>query len=79
MGHGWRINRHERQIRNELRKQTKLMQQQTRQNVMAQNAWPPPSTTPPGWYQDPSGQAALRWWNGYAWTSHTHMGVDAPA
>ncbi len=32
---------------------------------------PPPSgPPPPGWYPDPSGQPALRWWDGTAWTSH---------
>jgi hypothetical protein len=22
---------------------------------------------PPGWYTDPGGKAALRWWDGFAW------------
>jgi len=26
---------------------------------------------PPGWYADPSGQHAFRWWDGNAWTDHT--------
>jgi hypothetical protein len=26
---------------------------------------------PPGWYQDPSGDASWRWWDGRAWTRHT--------
>lgn len=26
---------------------------------------------PPGWYQDPSGQARLRYWDGRVWTEHT--------
>ncbi|GEM_PF-1276400 len=25
----------------------------------------------PGWYADPRGEAALRWWNGRAWTEQT--------
>jgi hypothetical protein len=25
---------------------------------------------PPGWYNDPSGQARLRWWDGSRWTEH---------
>lgn len=24
-----------------------------------------------GWYDDPSGQADLRWWDGQRWTEHT--------
>jgi uncharacterized RDD family membrane protein YckC len=29
---------------------------------------------PPGWYADPHGQAQLRWWDGRAWSEHTHAG-----
>ncbi len=29
------------------------------------------TTTPAGWYDDPSGQAARRWWDGSGWTEHT--------
>jgi len=25
----------------------------------------------PGWYEDPRGEADLRWWDGSAWTAHT--------
>lgn len=31
---------------------------------------PEPSLPPPGWYPDPSGQAAHRWWDGSRWTDH---------
>ncbi|GAA2245668.1 DUF2510 domain-containing protein [Herbiconiux moechotypicola] len=34
-----------------------------------------PAQVPAGWYPDPSGQAARRWWDGTRWTEHT----DAPA
>ncbi len=30
------------------------------------------SDTPPAWHPDPSGQGRLRWWDGTAWTAHTH-------
>jgi hypothetical protein len=30
----------------------------------------PPSTKPPGWYDDPWQQARVRYWNGYEWTTH---------
>lgn len=34
---------------------------------------PPPAPLPPAaWYPDPWGQAALRWWDGRAWTWHVH-------
>jgi hypothetical protein len=33
------------------------------------------TTTPPGWYPDPSGQPGNRWWDGAAWTQH----VNPPA
>ncbi|WP_055585193.1 phospholipid scramblase-related protein [Streptacidiphilus griseoplanus] len=33
------------------------------------------ATTPPGWYPDPHGVAALRWWDGSRWTEHTHAGT----
>ncbi len=29
----------------------------------------PPSLPPRGWYPDPAGSAAWRWWDGHAWTS----------
>jgi hypothetical protein len=32
---------------------------------------PDPLDVPPGWYPDPRGYPALRWWNGWAWTEHT--------
>lgn len=28
------------------------------------------STTPPGWYPDPSGRHGTRWWDGAGWTEH---------
>lgn len=32
------------------------------------------STAPPGWHPDPSNPGgALRWWDGSAWTTHTHQ------
>jgi Protein of unknown function (DUF2510) len=37
------------------------------------------SIAPAGWHPDPSNPAgALRWWDGSAWTAHTHPAVAAP-
>ena len=30
-----------------------------------------------GWYPDPQGGQGLRWWDGSAWTEHTHEGTPA--
>ena len=32
------------------------------------------TTTPAGWYPDPSGRFELRYWNGTAWTEHVARG-----
>jgi hypothetical protein len=37
-----------------------------------------PSNPPAGWYADPSGSGDLRWWDGGAWTPHTHADPAAP-
>jgi hypothetical protein len=40
------------------------------------------ATPPAGWYQDPSGQPQMRWWDGTAWGSQTQPGQgsdQAPA
>ena len=31
-----------------------------------------PDLPPAGWYPDPAGAAALRWWNGVTWSDSTH-------
>jgi hypothetical protein len=33
---------------------------------------------PPGWYTDPSGTFAWRWWDGSSWTPHTAPHAPAP-
>lgn len=35
------------------------------------------SPAPAGWYADPSGLPALRWWDGREWTSHLQPGAPA--
>lgn len=39
------------------------------------------TTSRPGWYRDPGGEAEWRWWDGTAWTAATHTasGVSATA
>ena len=32
-----------------------------------------------GWYPDPNDASRLRWWDGSAWTDHTHGGDEAGA
>jgi hypothetical protein len=39
--------------------------------VAALTKGPAPVPQPPGWYQDPWGQAAWRWYDGYQWTWQT--------
>jgi hypothetical protein len=43
--------------------------------------WYPNRTGPPpaGWYRDPAGSSALRWWNGQQWTAHLAPPPPAPA
>jgi membrane protease YdiL (CAAX protease family) len=44
--------------------------------------WPPPTVAaarqPEGWYDDPRGRAALRWWDGAGWTDHEHGMATLP-
>ncbi|MEU4563962.1 DUF2510 domain-containing protein [Actinoplanes sp. NPDC023936] len=35
-----------------------------------------PSGAPAGWYPDPHGLPALRWWDGREWTAHIQPGAD---
>lgn len=35
-------------------------------------------TVGPGWYPDPSGQHAWRWWDGQQWTEHASTPTQAP-
>jgi hypothetical protein len=40
----------------------------------------PVSSSPaPDWYQDPDGSGGLRYWDGQAWTDHTHKPNPAPS
>lgn len=33
-------------------------------------SWTPVNLPPAGWYPDPGGQPAVRWWDGHGWTGH---------
>lgn len=46
----------------EMRRQTQLMEQQAQQAS--------PQGPPAGWYPDPQGVAAYRWWDGTSWTNY---------
>lgn len=37
----------------------------------------PPGSTPAGWYPDTNQPGTLRYWDGNAWTEHTHAGQAA--
>lgn len=39
---------------------------------------PPAAAASPGWYPDPWGVAAYRWWNGHAWAANVAYPVASP-
>lgn len=38
----------------------------------------PPGSTPAGWYPDTNQPGTLRYWDGTAWTEHTHAQAQQP-
>jgi type II secretory pathway pseudopilin PulG len=38
-----------------------------------------PTSTPAGWYPDPSAPTNLRWWDGAQWSEHVQLNPQAPA
>ena len=42
--------------------------------ITAAGATPATSSTPAGWYHDPSGRYELRYWDGSQWTEHVSRG-----
>jgi membrane protease YdiL (CAAX protease family) len=47
--------------------------------VPGPSALPPPSGPPAGWYPDPLGQGARRYFDGRGWTSHTAFAAEPAA
>lgn len=37
------------------------------------------TAVPAGWYADPNEYGTQRWWDGAAWTAHTHRGIPGAA
>ncbi|GLY08140.1 DUF2510 domain-containing protein [Actinoplanes sp. NBRC 101535] len=48
------------------------------QDPATQHAPAPSTTVPAGWYADPHGLPAQRWWDGQAWTDHLHPDEPQP-
>jgi hypothetical protein len=77
-----RTARYTRQTRNAVRAQSSMQAQltaddlaaaQRREAIAYQAANYPqvlPTAPPPGWYADPQGHPAERWWDGTRWTEH---------
>jgi len=45
-------------------------------SIPSQQGPGPPSLPPPGWYSDPSGRYAQRYWDGQKWESAVRNGLD---